>query len=179
MSPFDATITARQPHVLRVASPAGTTVQLRTFDGVAGGRVARTATMDETGSVDFTLYPLHNTQFTAPREPEPCKEAVFGEASSQVSVRSAVSIQARRNGARSYTFTGRVIPARSGQLLELYRAAPNGADVLTARTRTDISGSWVIDHAFTGTGRFTFTAVTRADRLNASGRSPGRSTVIV
>lgn len=178
MSPFDATITARQRHGLRVVSPTGTTVQLRTFDGAAGGRVVRTATIDETGSVDFTLYPLHNTQFTAPRDPEPCKDRVFGESLSQVSVRSAVSIQARRNGVRDYTFSGRVIPARGGQILELYRTAPNGVKVLSDRTRTRNGGSWVIDRAFTGTGRFTFTAVTRADPLNASGRSPARSTMI-
>lgn len=179
LSPFQATITAQQPLAVRATSTGGTSIELVASDAAAGSRTIRTAQVAGAGEhADFVVYPVHNTTLKAPQDPENCTDAAFGDFLARISVASRVSIQARRNATRDYTFSGQVLPARAGQLVEPHRKGADGARILTARATTTASGAWSLQRRFTGAGRFDFVAGTRSDQLNAPGSSNTRSTLI-
>ena len=176
--PFNAIITAQQPIEVTVLSRPGTRIELVARDPNAGARTVRTGTADDQGEARFTIRPVVNTVLSARQDPEPCQDAVFGDNSCPLNVRTALSLDAIRNGPRNYVFGGRAFPARQGQQLSLYRRTSDGREVLTATTTVTSRGTWRIDRHFTGTGRFDFVARTRADNLNTAGQSNVRPTLI-
>ena len=101
-------------------------------------------------------------------------EAVF-----DAEVRPVLTIAARRNSTRDYTFTGRVLPGR-GQQVVLYRTGPDGGGsrVLTARTVVRSDGTYRIDRRFSGSGRFGFYSAGEHSGTNLPGNSPVRPTLI-
>ena len=76
-----------------------------------------------------------------------------------------------RNGRRDYTFQGRILPRRSGQLITLYRVEPDGRRIITAQLRTDATGTYRLRRLFTGSGRFGFLTRTGTTLTNAAGES--------
>lgn len=131
-------------------------------------RVVREAVTGADGTVAFTVRPLTSTRLYA--EESGCAPSV----SEVLQVRPALSLGARRVGVRDVVFSGRVVPARPGQLVSLYRLASHGRQVLTAQDRVDRAGIWDLRRSFTGTGRFGFVARTGADMVGAAGSSPVR-----
>lgn len=106
-------------------------------------------------------------------------ECVFGGGSVQftVPVRPSLSIAAKRDAVRDYSFTGRVTPGR-GQAIDLYRVTDNGLRVLSARSTVRPDGTYRIDRRFTGSGRFGFEARVGNSATNLAGASAVRPTVI-
>lgn len=94
----------------------------------------------------------------------------------QVDVRPVVTIAATRSAPRNYSFTGRVLPARS-QFLTLYRHH-EGRRIITAQTHLRPDGSYRFDRRFTGSGRFGFSVHAAATSANLEGSSSVRPTVI-
>lgn len=93
-----------------------------------------------------------------------------------VEITPELTIAARRNSTRDYTFSGRVLPGR-GQKVSLFRTE-GSRHVLTSQTTVRPDGTYSIDRVFTGSGRFGFfVAVGRSD-TNAAGSSSIRPTVI-
>jgi hypothetical protein len=127
-----------------------------------------------TGAVTWSVAPLTNTRLYAQiHNAAPTPQEVLG-------VSTALSLSVNRTGTRSYVFSGRSIPARSGGLIiSLYRMAADGHLVLTAQTRASSStGNWSLTRQFTGSGTFDFVARTGADLQNASGGSNVRKVTI-
>jgi hypothetical protein len=89
-----------------------------------------------------------------------------------IQVRSVASINAKRVGVRTYTFTGRVYPALNGRLVSLYR---NGA--LVAQGRTDASGIYTITKLL-AKGTFSFQVRTANDTYNLGTSSPAKTYTI-
>lgn len=100
-----------------------------------------------------------------------------GDATFTAPVRAAVAIAATRNAVRTYTFSGRVVPAR-GQDVTLYRVTADGSRVITSRTTVAPDGTYRIDRRFTGSGRFGFLTTVAATSANLSGSSPVRPTTV-
>lgn len=105
-------------------------------------------------------------------------QANFGTTNSPLVVNVAPrhTIDAVRNAARDYTFTG--TSTRPGMVLNLYRVTDSGSQVLTSQTRTAPDGNWTINRKFSGSGRFGFLIRTGRDMANAPGVSRTRDTVI-
>lgn len=137
----------------------------------SGFTVVRSAELGDNGSATFLLAPPKNTK-VKPQQ----RGCAFGR-ESQINVRSGVSINAKRNGVRNYTFTGRVIPGQVVQVA-LFRVTPSGQQVLTATDTTDANGVWVINRKFGGSGKFGFVARSANTAQNVSGASTVRPTVI-
>jgi hypothetical protein len=89
-----------------------------------------------------------------------------------IQVRSVASLSARRVATRTYSFTGRVYPARTGRLVSLYR---NGA--LVAQARTDASGVYAMTKTL-AKGTFSFQVRTGDDTYNLGASSPARTVSI-
>jgi hypothetical protein len=85
-----------------------------------------------------------------------------GKASGQplIQVRSLASLNARRDAARTFTFTGSVVPVLAGRLVSLYR---NG--LLIAQARTNSAGIYVMRKTLTA-GTFDFQVRTANDTYN-------------
>jgi hypothetical protein len=132
----------------------------------------RSAELGADGVASFLLVPPGNTRIYAAQRG--CEQSQ----SSVINVRRAMSIAAVRNSPRNYTFSGRVLPARAGTLVNLYRVEANGRQVLTSQARTDSTGRWSVNRVFTGSGRFGFVARTGQDLNNAASASNVRPTVI-
>ncbi|MBK5305799.1 MAG: terpene cyclase/mutase family protein [Frankiaceae bacterium] len=133
--------------------------------------VVRTATVGATGVVTWSVSPLTNTRLYA--------QSRGGAASPQtvLNVATALSLSAARTGTRTYVFSGRSIPARTGGLIvSLYRRAGVGGSVLTAQARADAkTGMWSLTRTFSGTGTFDFTVQTGNDLQNVAGSSNSRT----
>ncbi|MCU1591681.1 MAG: LPXTG-motif cell wall anchor protein [Frankiales bacterium] len=136
--------------------------------------VVRTETVGTSGVVTWSVSPLTNTRLYA--------QTRGGSATPQVvlGVAPALSLTAARTATRTYVFSGRGIPARTGGLvISLYRFTDDTHQVLTAQTRADAkTGSWSLTRAFTGTGRFVFVVRTGNDLQNSAGASGLRSVTI-
>jgi hypothetical protein len=138
-------------------------------------RVVRSGVTGADGSISFRVTPGTNTRVYAryfkvsPNTDSP---------SAVISVHTALSLSAYRDGVRQYHFQGRNLPRISGQLITLYRLDSTGREIRTATTKTDTSGIWRIDRRFTGSGQFTFVARTSANLNNAAGKSNVRLTII-
>ena len=132
-------------------------------------RVVREGLTGPDGTVTFTVRPLTNTRLFAEEPGCPASPTQV------LQVRSALTLGAARAGVRTVDFRGRVIPARPGQLVSLYRVEGNGRQVLTGQTRVDGRGVWTLRRVFSGTGRFGFVARTGSDIVNLGGTSPVRT----
>jgi hypothetical protein len=133
--------------------------------------VARTATVGSTGVVTWTVAPLTNTRlYAATHGGAPTPQTVLN-------VATALSLSAAKTGTRTYVFSGRSIPARTGGLIvSLYRSADGVHQILTAQTRADAkTGNWSLTRAFSGVGQFSFVVRTGTDLQNAAGTSNARS----
>lgn len=121
-------------------------------------------TLDSAGVGTSTHRPQKNTRVTA--------RTTAGEVSAYaplVQVRSVASFNTNRVGTRTYTFTGRVYPALSNRLVNIYR---NGS--LVAQARCDATGIYKVTRTL-GAGTFTFQARTPNDQSNLGTNSPTRS----
>jgi hypothetical protein len=138
---------------------------------------ARNGSLGEEGSLEFRLNPGTNTR---------CFVKYLGSSDSDVrnapsvvqNVATALSLTVVRNGTRDYTFQGRILPRRSGQLITLYRVDRNGSEILTSQVKTDSTGTWRIRRVFTGSGTFNFIARTGQNLTNVAGKSNVRPTAI-
>lgn len=122
--------------------------------------------LDANGIGSTSHAPSKNTRIMA--------KTAGGLASLQplIQVRSVASINARRVGPRTYTFSGRVYPARTGRLVSLYRNR-----TLVAQARTNSSGVYALTKSLAA-GQFTFQMRTANDTYNLGTTSPARSYLI-
>jgi hypothetical protein len=168
-------IVATRGTTVTVHAPAGSVVDLFAYSQPSTTfSVVRTATVGATGVVTWAISPLTNTKLYAQtRGGIPTPFVV-------VNVATGLSLSAARTGVRTYVFSGRGIPARSGGLIvSLYRITADHHEVLTAQTRADSStGNWSLTRAFSGTGTFSFVVRTGSDLQNAAGRSNERVVAI-
>ena len=88
-----------------------------------------------------------------------------------INVRTALSLSVVRNGTRNYTFQGRILPRRAGQLVTLYRVEKDGTRVITSQLKTDATGTYRFTRQFTGSGTFGFLSRTGQTLTNAAGES--------
>jgi hypothetical protein len=136
---------------------------------------ARAISLTSSGATQFRITPGANTR---------CYVRYAGDdttASNSVviNVHTTLSLSAVRNtGVRNYTFQGRNLPRRSGQLITLYRIDNNGNEIRTSNLTTDSSGIYRVQRHFTGAGTFTFIVRTSQTLNNANGVSnPFRITI--
>jgi hypothetical protein len=122
--------------------------------------------LDAAGNGSTSHAPTKNTRIMA--------RTAGGLSSLQplIQVRSVASINAKRVGVRTYTFTGRVYPALNGRLVSLYR---NGT--LAAQARTNASGIYTLTKVF-AKGTFSFQVRTANDTYNLGTTSPARTYTI-
>jgi hypothetical protein len=175
------TSTSRQnwnatPDGYRRTSPAATS-PITNWTGPA------TARAETTRSVSWTFTTTTSSRVWA-RYAGGCQDSQGRDiaydaitSSAVVAVSPLLTISARRNGPRDYTFSGQAI-SRPNQTVSLYRVDAQGHEVLTARTASTASGTWTVRRAFAGSGRFGFVVRTAADPANAAGASRTRSTLI-
>jgi hypothetical protein len=168
-------IVATRSTTVTVQAPANSVVDLFAYSQpTTTFSVVRTATVGSTGVVTWTVAPLTNTKLYAQtRGGAPTPFEILN-------VATALSLNAARSGIRTYVFSGRSIPARTGGLiLSLYRITADHHEVLTAQTRANPStGNWSLTRAFSGTGTFSFVVRTGSDLQNAAGRSNERMVTI-
>lgn len=158
-----------QSALLHATAAPGSTLQLVCYSRPSTAwSVARTVTT-ASGSATFVIYPGTNTRCFVRLQNDP------GTASDSlvINVHTTLSLSAARNAgpARSYTFQGRNLPRRAGQLITLYRIDPAGREIRTATTTTDASGIWRLTRTFTGTGTYAFVVRTTQTLNNAPGVS--------
>ena len=85
----------------------------------------------------------------------------------KVVAQDRMTFGAVRNAFRTYTLSGKVYPARKGQLVKL--SYLNGSSYAPlASVSTDQYGRWSYKHAYNFTKTYTFKAVSAATTLNAS-----------
>lgn len=162
-------MSATQETRVVVHGAAGQVVQLLAYSRPSTSyRVVREDVTGPDGRAVFAIRPLTNTRLYAAEQDCP------DSPSQVVQVRSALSLGATRVGVRDIAFRGRVVPARAGQLVSLYRVTTTGRQVLAGQTRADTAGTWALRRVFSGTGRFGFVARTGSDITNAAGTSPIR-----
>jgi hypothetical protein len=94
----------------------------------------------------------------------------------RIDVEPRISIAAKRNAPRDYTFTGRVQPAKA-QTVTLYRHEGTRR-VITSQARVGPDGTYRIDRRFLGSGQFGFSVGVRESAAHLAGSSATRPTVI-
>jgi hypothetical protein len=134
-------------------------------------KAVRQGTVGSDGTYATVVGPTRNTRLYAQATNCPAAQSAV------INVHTAISISAKRNGPRDYTFSGKTFPGRA-LIVNLYRDSGTGNPVLTARARADSSGRYAIHRTFTGNGRFVFFTYTGGDLTNAEGASDDRPTVI-
>jgi len=159
-----------------VSAPSGSDVELQaysrpssTFAQVRKGTIATGQT-----STSFDVTPGTNTRLFA----QCVRQTRSASAARVINVRTAMSLSVVRKGKRNYTFQGRILPRRAGQLVTLYRV-DNGRRIVAKQLRTDSSGTYRFNRVFTGSGTFGFLARTGQTLTNAAGESntPAQSVV--
>jgi hypothetical protein len=162
-----STISAGQRVTVTYTGRPGSTLQIwsKTQPATAYSQIG-SVVLDANGVGTSSHAPTKNTRISA--------KTAGGLESGQplISVRSVASINARRIAARSYSFTGRVYPARNGRLVSLYR---NG--VLLAQGRTDSTGIYTISKVMAA-GTYSFFVRTGDDTYNLGTSSPTRRVAI-
>lgn len=138
--------------------------------------VRTTQVIPADGTLEFLITPPRNTRVAALYTG--CAAPTFLGASDAVNVAYGLSVAARRNASRNYTFTGRLLPATAGQLISLYRVTSSGQQVLTAQVRAASNGTYTINRRFTGSGRFSFFTRAAGTSNNAAGNSNVRPTLV-
>jgi hypothetical protein len=125
--------------------------------------VITSVALDSSGSGFTSHAPSKNTRIMA--------QTLGGLSSTQplIQVRSVASLNAKRVGTRTYTFSGRVYPALNGRLVSLYR---NGS--LVAQARTNASGIYTVTRTLAA-GTFSFQARTANDTYNLGTTSPAHT----
>lgn len=164
-----ATITPGQKVDVTVQGDPGTRVELQAYSRPSTRYVrVRTGTLGPDGRLVLPVGPGTNTRLFA--------RPLGGDDSTSsrsvvIGVRTALSLTVVRNGRRDYTFQGRVLPRRAGQLITLYRVTADGRRVITTQIQTDSTGTYRIRRVFTGSGRFGFLTRTGQNLNNAAGES--------
>jgi hypothetical protein len=169
-----STITATGGAVVTVGAASGTAVELLAYSRPSTTyKVVRSGTTSGDGTASFVVKPGTDTRLYA-------RQVGCADGGSVVlNVRPLLTLTAKRNGTRDYTFSGRAIPARAGGfVVALYRVTPDGREVLTAHARTSATGTYSIRRTFSGSGRFGFLIRTSKDVQNAAGASSVRSTLV-
>jgi hypothetical protein len=137
--------------------------------------VVRDGFIDDRGNATFQVTPGTNTRLYV-------RYAVLtadtDSPSQVIQVRTALSLSAYRDGPRQYHFQGTNLPRIAGQLITLYRVTADGREIRTATTKTNSSGVWRIDRAFTASGQFAFVVRTSRNLNNDAGVSNRRVTVV-
>ncbi|MCW2777097.1 MAG: hypothetical protein JWN17_822 [Frankiales bacterium] len=163
------TITPGVPSFVRATGRPGTLIELVAYSrpNTKFAVVRGPSPLDADGQLTFRITPGTNTRLFV-------RKSGTAETTSQfvVNVRTALSLTVVRNGRRSYTLQGRILPRRAGQLITLYRVA-NGREILTSQIKTDSSGTYFIPRRFTGSGNFGFLTRTGQTLTNAAGVSNG------
>ncbi|GAC1442322.1 MAG: hypothetical protein NVSMB55_12680 [Mycobacteriales bacterium] len=157
-------ITAGAVATLSGAADPGAHVELLAYSRPSTTySVIRTTAATDTGSYSFSVRPQTNTRLLV---------RVGGQQSPSVvvAVRPAVSLSAARTGTRTFTFRGRVQPARAGQLVSVFAHTAMG-DVMVGQGWANGDGVWSTSHRFTGVGTLDLFAATGRDVVNAAGRS--------
>jgi hypothetical protein len=173
-----STITPGQGSVLRATGQPNSIVILRCYSRPSVDYFdARSGSVGSEGEIEFRLNPGTNTRCFVKYSGSSDND-VRNSASVVQNVATALSLTVIRNGVRDYTFQGRILPRRAGQLITLYRVESSGREVLTSQVKTDSTGTWRIRRVFTGGGRFTFLARTGQNLTNVAGRSNARPTAI-
>ena len=170
-----STITATEFAKVRVRATSGSTVDLLAYSRPnTSYRKVRTGLVGKDGFVTFDVRPGTNTRLYAHQRN--CNPG----ASQVLLVKSLHQLSVARNGTRTYTFSGKVIPTRpGGVVVSLYRITADGKSVLTAQVRTNATtGAWSVRRTFSGGGRFGFVSRTGGDLQNAAGSSPVRSVLV-
>jgi hypothetical protein len=159
-----AVISAGQHVTVTYTGAPNSTLEIwsKTQPATAYSRIS-SVTLDSTGHGTSSHAPTKNTRIMA--------KTASGLSSAQplIQVRSVASMSAKRAKARSYTFTGRVYPARVGRLVSIYR---NGA--LCAQARTDASGIYSVTKTLSA-GTYGFQARTGDDTYNLGAKSPAKT----
>lgn len=175
-------ITAGESVGVTVTDVPGTAVDLYAYTRPSTTyHLVRSGTTDAGGIVAFAVSPPANTRLRAVEREEDCVDPSFGEEPSvALGVAPSLSLTARRNGPRDYTFAGRVMPAaqRAGTTVSLYRRSASGQRVLTAQAVVATDGTYAIRRTFTGAGRFDFFLGSGQDLTHAAGVSRVRSTLV-
>lgn len=170
-----STIIATGAGTVTVRATPGSVVRLFAYSRPSTSfRAVREATLGSGGSTSFEVKPPTNTRLYAQQVGcDPSDSAVLN-------VRTQLSLNVVRNGTRSYTFSGRALPARPrGLIVSLYRVTDGGQQVLTSQVRANAStGAYSINRVFTGSGRFGFVVRTGQDLQNAPGSSNVRSLLV-
>ncbi|MFN2523081.1 MAG: hypothetical protein ABR614_07190 [Mycobacteriales bacterium] len=125
--------------------------------------------LDASGRVAVTTRPDMNLRFQA-RDRTVAEGSSLAGANGLMTVQKYVSVGARREGVRRFTFTGSINPLHPGATVSLFR---NGA---VLRSGIPVNASRV--YSFTGTfpaGTATFQVRTGSTGYNAASASPPRS----
>ena len=172
------TISAMATATVTITASPGSTVELLAYTRPASTyAVVRVLAVGPSGEVSTTVRPPANTRLYARQVGCTSNPALLSRV---LNVRTTLTLTAKRNGPRDYTFSGDSLPARAGGLVvSLYRTTADGSQVLTAQTRANATtGDWSIRRVFTGSGRFGFQVRTGQDLQNAPGASNVRSTLV-
>ena len=150
-----------------VTGTAGSAIELRAYSRPSTTyKVVRRGIVGANGTIVFDVTPGTNTRLFAVVTGFPATAS----GSAVIDVQTALSLTVVRKGARSYTFQGRILPRRAGQLITLYRVV-NGRRVIAAQIKTDSTGTYRIERRFTGSGTFAFLTRTGQNLTNAAGES--------
>lgn len=163
-----AVISAGQPTTVTYRGTPGSTLDIlsRTQPATEFSRIG-SVTLDSNGLGTSTHRPQKNTRITA--------RTAGGQLSADapiIAVRSVASFNANRVATRTYTFTGRVYPALTSRLVNIYR---NGS--LVAQARSDATGLYKVTRTL-GAGTYTFQARTPNDQSNLGTTSPARQVTV-
>ena len=162
-------IEPNQAGILDVSGQPGGSVELRCYSrpSTAYTTARGPQAMTSGGQFQFQIFPGANTR---------CYVRYAGDEASAspsvvINVHTTLSLSAVRNGVRNYTFQGRNLPRRPGQLITLYRIDSFGNEIRTANLTTDSSGIYRVNRQFTGVGTFAFRVRTSQTLNNAAGFS--------
>lgn len=120
-----------------------------------------TVTLDSSGSGTTTHAPQKNTRMAAQ-----LSGGTVGSSQPLIAVRSVASLNVRRVGDRTYTFSGRVYPAVDQRLVTIYRDG-----VMLLQGRTDATGVYSLTKTITA-GTYSFQARSADDTSNLGASSP-------
>jgi hypothetical protein len=141
-----------------------------TRPATAYGRI-RTLVLGPDGTASTQVRPAGNTRLYAVTAGAPAGPSVV------VAVQSRLDLSVRRTGPRTYAFSGRVFPARGGQVVTVHRVVRGGVAAL-ASTRTRADGRWTVTRRFLGSAVLDLVARTPADHVNVVGSSSVRRTTV-
>jgi hypothetical protein len=139
---------------------------------VTYGVVRGDAVVPDSGRLDYTFHPTTNTRLYAASPDCGSSPTVV------VTVHGRLTMAARRDGAKTYTFTGAISPASAyeGQVVKLFYL--RGTTPVQKGAGRVHAGKVAITVRFATTGRQTLFLATAANGNNGAARSADRPTVI-